>query len=138
MTRVRTSKQVRAAEIKVIVDMLDEWKTDAEIMEHLRIPSKTYYRYKQQIYKQDTKLLAKIRANQLAHNILQVRKSLQYCIQVNKKICEHSKDDRAKIDASAMIVKAAVGLMNLDKAGPNSEQIKIIHRDVTQHTEAAQ
>ena len=133
------SKQVRQAELKVISDKLDEWQTDEQIIKELKISRATYYRYKQQIFKQDTKLLAKIRKNELAHNILRVRKALEYCIQVNRNICEHSRDARAKTAASAMIVQATVGLMNLDKgAGPNSEQIKIIHRDVTEHTEAAQ
>jgi hypothetical protein len=132
------SKQVRQAEIKVIQDRLNEWKTDNEIMKELNIPTTTYYRYKHSIYMQDNKLLEKVRSNELAHRILQVRKSLEYCIQVNKKICEHSKDDRARIDASAMIVKAQMGLLNLINSGPNSEQVRIITRDVIKSAETEQ
>jgi hypothetical protein len=128
------SRQVRNAEIKVITDLLDKWKSDKEIMAQLNIASATYYRYKSSIYKQDKKLLDRIRTDELAHRTMQVRNSLEYCISVNKKICESSTDDKAKIEASAMIVKAQMGLLNLALEPPYKEQIKIIARDVEQDT----
>ncbi len=128
------SKQVRAAQKEKITDLLDDWKSDKEIMKELKIPEPTYYRYKSSIYKQDKKLLDKDRTNELSHRILQVRKSLEYCIKVNKNICETSTDDKARIEASAMIVKAQMGLLNLRLEPAYHEQIRIISRDVNQET----
>ena len=128
------SRQVKNAEIKVITDLLDDWKTDKEIMKELRIPNTTYYRYKQQIYEQDKELLAQTRTNELDHRIMQVRNSLEYCIKINKNICEQSKDDKARIEASAMIVKAQMGLLNLTEKTPYHEQVRIISREVSQDT----
>ena len=128
------SKEVRAAKINEIKDLLDDWKSDKAIMKQLDIPHMTYYRYKSMIYRQDKRLLAKIRTNELDHRVLQVRKSLEYCISINKDICEKSKDDKARIDASAMIVKAQMGLYNLINSGPNHEQVRIITREVSEDT----
>ena len=128
------SKQVKAAEIKVIRAKLDEWQSDEEIIKQLKISQATYYRYKQRIFKEDKKLLEKVRTNELAHRIMQVRKSLEYCIKVNKGICEHSKDDKAKIEASAMIVKANMGLLNLATNPHYDERIRIISRDISEQT----
>lgn len=50
------------------------------------------------------------------------------------KICENSTDDKAKIEASAMIVKAQMGLLNLTLETPHNEQVRIITRDVTEDT----
>jgi hypothetical protein len=132
------SRQVRAQQIQRIKELLDQWVSDEAIMQQLNIPSRTLYRYKSSIYKQDTKLLAKTRTNELAHRILQVKKSLEYCISVNKDICENSKDDKARIEASALIVKAQMGLLNLINSGPHNEQVRIIHREVTDNTETEQ
>ena len=128
------SKQVRNAEIKVISDLLDKWKPDKEIMDQLKIPKATYYRYKESIFEEDKKLLEQIRANELEHRIMQVRNSLEYCIKINKDICENSKDDRARSDASIMIVKAQMGLLNLTLETPHNEQVRIITRDVIEDT----
>jgi hypothetical protein len=127
------SKQVRKAEIKVITDLLDDWKSDKEIMQQLNIPKATFYRYKSMIYQQDKALLDRIRTDELGHRIMQVRKSLEYCIRVNKDI-ESSSDDKARIDASAMIVKAQMGLLNLATGPHCNEQVRIISRDVNKDT----
>ncbi len=129
------SKQVRNAEIKIISDLLDKWKSDKEIMDQLKIPKATYYRYKASICEEDKELLKQIRANELEHRIIQVRNALEYCISVNRKICENSKDDDCKIDASAMIIKAQMGLLNLMRSGPYHEQVRIIKKEVDKNTE---
>lgn len=129
------SKQVRDAEIKIISDLLDKWKSDKEIMEQLKIPKATFYRYKNSICEEDKILLDQIRTNELEHRIIQVRNSLEYCIAVNRKICENSKDEMAVIDASSMIIKAQMGLLNLIHGGPNHKQVRIITRQVNEDTE---
>src|SRR4030095_9874928 len=123
-----TSREVRESIIKQITDMLDEWKTDKEIMEQLNLNRTTYHRYKSRIKKLDNKILEQTRSDEMGHRILQVRKSLEFCIKVNKDICERSLDDKARIEASAMIVKAQMGLLNLTTNPHYSEQVKIIHR----------
>ena len=130
------SKHVRAAQIEEIKNLLDQWVSDEAIMKQLGLAETTFYRYKQQIYKQDNKLLAKTRANELGHRIRQVKKSLEYCIKINKDICERSKDPRARSEASILIVRAQMGLLNLINSGPHNEQVRIIHREVTDNTEA--
>lgn len=133
------SKQVRNAEIKVITDLLDDWKTDKEIIAQLNesgadISPATYYRYKSSIYKQDKKLLEKIRTDELAHRSKQVRNALEYCIKINKDICEHSKDPAARRESSKLLVQAQMGLLNLALEPAYKEQIRIISRDVTEDT----
>jgi len=115
--------------IKQVQELLDTWQSDTEIIKMLKIPHTTYYRIKKKIYQQDKKLLEKIRTDELEHRQIQVRKSLEYCIVVNKDICDNSKDDRARIDASAMIVKAQMGLLNLASEPYYNEQVRIIARE---------
>ena len=134
MSKGTKSKQVRNSEIKVIADPLDDWKSDKEIMDQLQLSRATYYRYKSRIYKQDKKILDKVRANELGHRTIQVRKSLEYCIKINKDVCENSTDDKARIEASATIVKAQMGLLYLALEPPYHEQVRIISRDVNENT----
>jgi hypothetical protein len=131
---MKKSKQVKASMIGKVSDMLDNWKSDPEIIHELGISKATFYRYKAQIQKQDKRLLAKTRTYELQNCIDEVNQSLDYCIRVNKDICEHSKDDKARIEASAMIVKAEMGKLQLKINPPYSEQVRIISRDVSENT----
>lgn len=128
------SKRIRKSTIRKIEGLLDDWKTDKEIMEELKIAETTYYRYKNQIYEQDKEVLDKIRATELAYSTLQIRKSLEYCIKINRDICETSTDDKARIEASRLIVQARSGLRNLLLEPPYHEQVRLIARDVTEDT----
>jgi uncharacterized protein involved in tolerance to divalent cations len=127
-------KQVRSAMVCKIKNLLDKWVSDEEIMARLKIPKTTYYRYKQQIQQEDKQLIAKTRTNELQQCIAEVNQSLDYCIKINKSICEHSKDDKARIEASAMTVKAEMGKLQLKINPPYSEQVRIISRDVSENT----
>jgi hypothetical protein len=128
------SKQVRASMVDKIKNLLDKWVSDEEIMSRLKIPKTTYYRYKQQIQQEDKQLIARTRSNELQQCITEVNQSLDYCIKINKQICENSKDDKARIEASAMIVKAEMGKLQLKINPPYSEQVRIISRDVSENT----
>ena len=128
------SMQVREKVIQRITDLLDNWYNDKEIMHKLKIPKTTYYRYKSQIYQEDKQLLAQIRTDELAHLTMKVRKSLEYCIKVNVDICEHSKDPKARSEASRLIVQANMGLRNLAMEPHYDEKVRIISKEVNEDT----
>ena len=131
---MKKSKEVKQSIIRKITDLLDKWVSDKEIIRKLKLAESTYYLYKSQILKEDKDLLARTRAHELEESTAEVKDSLDYCISINRDICDNSKDDKARIEASAMIVKATYGKLQLKMQPPYNEPIRIISREVNQDT----
>lgn len=75
-------------QVKQVKQMLEDKKTDGQIMETLRIPHRTYFRYKSRIIDQDKQQWAGVVKESLESRALKILQSLQYAYFLNKKIAE--------------------------------------------------
>ena len=122
------------AEINEIRRLLSEFKSDKFIIEHLNIPHRTYYRYKKKIYKEDNKQLADEASISRQHHKMQVRRALEYCIQINKEICDDKNSSaQDKRESSIIIPKAYAALAEVEEFGPIHISAKTI-KEVTDNS----
>ena len=114
--------QKQLAEIR---SLLDKGLKAKEIGEQLDLkPRLVAYRI-MQLRKRDKeqwKSLATESLEDRAHKILE---SLQYCIDVNKDIAENSKDDKARIEASKLIVETNIATYQFLEHGPLAIKPKV-------------
>jgi hypothetical protein len=99
--------------------MLEDKKTDHQIMETLRIPHRTYYRYKSRIINQDKQQWAEVVKESLEFRVLKILQSLQWAYSLNKKIAEdRTAQASVRIKASQVIIDTQVNIYYLLKRGP--------------------
>ena len=108
-------------QIKQIKQMLEDKKTDSQIMETLHISQRTYYRYKSKILDQDKRQWAEVVKESLESRALKVYQSMQWAYALNMKIAE---DETAKpttrIKAARLMIDIQVNIYRLLKRGPGS------------------
>jgi hypothetical protein len=99
--------------------MLEDKKTDAQIMEALQIPHRTYYRYKSKIINQEKKEWAGVVKESLESRALKILRSLEWTYALNKKITEdQTAKPMARIEASKLVFETQVNIYHLLKCGP--------------------
>lgn len=125
------ANQVRNAELNEIRRLLGDFNSDELIMQHLKLPESTYYKYKKRIEKEDAKLLAKENYNTVQHQIKMLDRALDYVIQVNREICEDSNVSASdRRESSIIIAKAYMGKLEARNKGPNSPQVRVITKQL--------
>ena len=75
-------------QIREVKRMLEDNKTDSQIMETLQIPNRTYYRYKSKIIDQDKEEWAEVVKESLESRALKIKHTLEWSYALNKKIAE--------------------------------------------------
>jgi hypothetical protein len=107
------------SQVKQIKQMLEDKKTDSQIMETLRIPHTTYYRYKRRITDEDKQQWAEVVKESPESRALKILQSLQWAYFLNKKIAEdRSAQASIRIKASQVMVETQVNIYYLLKRGP--------------------
>jgi hypothetical protein len=107
------------SQVKQIKQMLESKKTDGQIMETLRIPNRTYYRYKRRITNEDKQQWAKVVKESLESRALKILQSLQWAYFLNKKIAEDQTAQASiRIKASQVMIDTQVNIYYLLKRGP--------------------
>jgi hypothetical protein len=106
-------------QVKQIKQILEVKKTDSQIMETLRIPHRTYYRYKRRITDEDKQQWAEVVNASLESKALKILQSLQWAYLLNKKIAEDQTAQASiRIKASQVMVETQVNIYYLLKRGP--------------------
>lgn len=107
-------------QVRQVKRMLEDNKTDSQIMELLQIPHRTYYRYKGKIIDQDKQEWAEVVKESLESRALKIKQTVEWSYAISKKIAE---DDtvraRDRIEACRVMVENQVSLWHLLKRGPN-------------------
>ena len=111
-------------QIKQVRQMLEDKKTDGQIMETIRIPHRTYYRYKRRILDQDKRQWAAVVKESLESRALKILQSLQWAYLLNKKIAEdRTAQASVRIKASQVMIDTQVNIYHLLKRGPRRAQV---------------
>jgi hypothetical protein len=123
---IRGNKRSKINQLKIMTEIrkLLPDRVDYEIMKILGIPNSTYYRYKSQIYQQDTELWNQIAKESLESRALKIMKSLELCIAVNTEIAtDKQQDPKSRIEASIKLVDANIMAYNILENGPKPQLI---------------
>jgi hypothetical protein len=107
-------------QVKQIKRMLEDKKTDSQIIEALHISQRTYYRYKSKILDQDKRQWADVVKESLESRAFKIYQSMQWAYTLNMKIAE---DETAKpwtrINAAKSMIEIQVNIYHLLKRGPS-------------------
>jgi ACT domain-containing protein len=79
------SEQIRQGEKNTILKMLMDCHNDNEIINELRIPRRTFYRYKKQIYKEWSESFLQQRASDVGFHTERLRNRLTRYLKVVEK-----------------------------------------------------
>ena len=90
--------QIRTAEIKQIVKMLFENRSDGDIMRELCLPERTFFRYKHQIYKQYADQFKQQQMSDIAY----------YSAKLHHKLTRYQNIVESKLDSCVDIKDTAV------------------------------
>ena len=100
--------------------MLEDNKTNSQIMETLQIPHQTYYRYKGKVMDQDKQEWAEVVKESLESRALKIKRTLELCYILNKKIAEdNTVPAKDRIEACRVMVENQVNICHLLKRGPS-------------------
>lgn len=106
-------------QVRQVKQMLEDNKTDSQIMETLQIPYRTYYRYKGKIMDQDKQEWAEVVKESLESRALKIKQTLEFSYMLNKQIAEdESVRPQDRIEASRVMVENQVNIWHLLKRGP--------------------
>ncbi len=124
----KNSKTQTNAQISLIRRMLEDTNnTDTKIIERLKLPPSTYYRYKSKIYAIDRELWMQVARESFEARALKIMRSLEYAIKVNEKICEDPETEaRDKRDSAKAIVECHCVAYQFLEKGPQSNVIKVL------------
>ena len=114
--------QKQLAEIR---SLLDAGKKAPEIAELLDMKPRTVEYRIMQLRKRDKEQWKVKAIESLDSRAYKILESLEYCIKVNKDIADNSKDDKARIDASKMVVDTNVAIYQFLEHGPLAVKPKI-------------
>ena len=100
--------------------------TDIEIMSTLHLPTSTYYRYKSKIYKEAKKLWNQICIESLEYRALELKKSLELSVKVNKEIAtDPNQSAQDRMEAAELMANAQLNILKLLKEGPKYMNLNI-------------
>jgi hypothetical protein len=108
-------------QIKQIKQMLEDKKTDTQIMGMLHIPQRTYYRYKSKIIDQDKRQWIEIVKESLESRALKIYQSLQWAYALNMKIAEDkTAKPMTRLKAATLMIDIQVNIYRLLERGPQN------------------
>lgn len=114
--------QKQLAEIRAL---LDSGKKAPEIAELLDMKPRTVEYRIAQLRKRDKEQWKEKSIDSLEDRAHKILESLEYCIKVNQDICDNSKDDKARIEASKLVVETNIALYQFLEHGPLAVKPKI-------------
>jgi hypothetical protein len=115
-----SKSEVRNA-INEIRKMIALNKSDKEILESLKIPKSTFYRYKSRIYNEDRELWEKVSIEPLESGALMLMVSLKDTYRIAKEIASNDKNPpRIVLYACKKMIEAQFNIIKLLRQGPNS------------------
>jgi hypothetical protein len=122
----RGNRRSKEEQLRIMTDVMGllPKHNDYEIMNILRLPNSTYYRYKSKIYEEAKKQWNQACKESLEFRALSIRDSFELCIKVNEEIARDS-DQPAKdrLAASKILVEAQVAYLTFLHRGPDINQI---------------
>ncbi len=95
-------------------------------MSTLHLPSSTYYRYKSKIYKESKKLWNQICIESLEYRALELKKSLELSVKVNKEIAtDPNQSAQDRMEAAELMANAQLNILKLLKEGPKYMMVNL-------------
>ena len=120
MEHDKQTNHIVKKQLSQVQDLLDQGKKAKEIGELLDMKPRTVEYRIAQLRKRDKEYWKEIALESLEDRAFKILESLQYCIDVNKDIAENSKDDKARIEASKLIVETNIATYQFLENGPLS------------------
>src|SRR6266540_7301624 len=124
----RGDKRSRQDQLRIMTDIHDLMPkhTDVEIMSTLHLPTSTYYRYKSRIYKESKKLWNELCIESLEFRALELKKSLELSVKVNKEIAtDPNQSAQDRMEAAGLMANAQVNILKLLKEGPKYMKLNL-------------
>jgi len=124
----RGDKRSKEDELRIMTDIQDLMPkhTDVEIMSTLHLPTSTYYRYKSRIYKESKKLWNELCIESLEFRALELKKSLELSVKVNKEIAtDPNQSAQDRMEAAGLMANAQLNILKLLKEGPKYMKLNI-------------
>ncbi len=124
----RGDKRSKEDQLRIMTDIQDLMPkhTDVEIMSTLHLPTSTYYRYKSRIYKESKKLWNELCIESLEFRALELKKSLELSVKVNKKIAtDPNQSAQDRMEAAGLMANAQLNILKLLKEGPKYMKLNI-------------
>jgi hypothetical protein len=116
----RSESEVRNA-INEIRKMIGLNMPDKKIIERLKIPNSTFYRYKSRIYNEDRELWEKVSIEPLESRALKLKESLEHTYRIAREIASNNRNPpRVTLYACKKMVEAQFNIIQLLVKGPNS------------------
>lgn len=94
---------------------------DLEIMQLLKIPNSTYYRYKELLYEESKNIWKEMCKESLEYRAIQLKNSLILCIKINQDIAtDPNQPAKDRIEASKVMVDAELRMFIMTRDGPQA------------------
>lgn len=111
--------QIVESKSNIIRSMINDNKTDTQIINELKMPVQTFYSYKKRIQKQDAKLWEKVHIDSAKYRAVQLIELLDY----TKNMCLNIAEDKTKmakdrIEAAKTACIAQANILKLINEGP--------------------
>jgi hypothetical protein len=93
---------------------------DKKIIEKLKIPKSTFYRYKSRIYNEDRELWEKVSIEPLESRALELKESLEHTYRIAREIASNNRNPpRVTLYACKKMTEAQINIIQLLIKGPN-------------------
>ena len=113
----RNSKQLVEAR-SIRIRLMEDNKSDRQIIQELGINNHTYYTYKSRIQKEDAHIWDRIHMDSAKYRATQFIKLLEECFLINRAIALSNKEDsRVRIEASKAMCEAAANIFKIVNEG---------------------
>ena len=111
--------QIVESKSNMIRKMINDNKTDTQIINELKMPVQTFYSYKKRIQKQDAKIWDKVHIDSAKYRAVQLIELLDYtknmCLNIAEDKTEMAKD---RIEAAKTACEAQANIFKLVNEGP--------------------
>ena len=111
--------QIVESQSNIIRSMINENKTDTQIINELKMPVQTFYSYKKRIQKQDAEIWEKVHIDSAKYRVGQLIQLLDECLLFNKKIMyDENQQTKDRMEASRTMCEAAANIFKIVNEGP--------------------
>jgi hypothetical protein len=111
--------QIVESKSNIIRGMINDNKTDTQIINELKMPVQTFYSYKKRIQKQDAQIWEKVHLDSAKYRATKLIQSLEECFYINRQIAINEKEQaKDRIEASRTMCEAAANIFKLVNEGP--------------------
>lgn len=99
--------------------MINDNRTDTQIINKLKMPVQTFYTYKKRIQKQDAQIWEKVHIDSAKYRAAKLIQSFEECLYINRQIAISEKQQtRDRMEASRAMCEAAANIFKLVNEGP--------------------